>query len=417
MYYFANLAEAEADLEQFLPSRLNRYAYTTEYVQQFMDFVGNPQDIPKAIHIAGTSGKTSTAYYAAALLGQSGKKVGLLVSPHVELLNERVQINLEPLEERTFCDELAIFLDVVEGSGIVLTHAELLYSFAYWEFARQGVDYIVVEVGMGGTYDATNTISRPDKICAIADVGADHINVLGDNLTQITEHKAGIINTQNNVFCHRQNLEVMAVIRSVCDQRHANLYVLDTNIDLDLHFLPLFQRRNFSLAANVVEFAIRRDNDSRLSKAQLLVAAKTIIPSRMEIHRVGNKTVVTDGAHNVQKIHALRESVQDYFPGKSIAVMTAFMGGRGRKIEELTAELAALKPSHVIVTPLLSEEGRPARIAPEEVTAAFALAGIEATMILDQAEAYNTLLRCPEEVLLITGSLHLPTQLHKAIQR
>lgn len=417
MYYFANLAEAEADLEQFLPSRLNRYAYTTEYVQQFMDFVGNPQDIPKAVHIAGTSGKTSTAYYTAAILQQVGKKVGLLVSPHVELLNERVQINLEPLDERTFCDELAIFLDLAAKSGIVLTHAELLYSFAYWEFARQEVDYIVVEVGMGGTYDATNIISRPDKICAITDIGIDHINVLGDSLAQISEHKAGVIHSQNTVFCHPQGSEVMSVISSACQQRHAKLNVLDGSTDLDLHFLPLFQRRNFSLAAKVAEFAMMRDDGSRLSKAQLLAAANTRIPSRMEIHKVGDKTVVIDGAHNTQKVHALCESIQDYFPGKPIAVMTAFMGGRGRKIEELTAELAALRPSRVIVTPLLSEEGHPARVAPEEVVAAFALAGIKATMILDQAEAYDALLGCPEEVLLITGSLHLPAQLRRAMQR
>src|SRR5690349_5945116 len=112
MQTIRSLAEADLVLEQFWPRNMARHAYTTEHIERFMDYLGKPQDKPRSVHIAGTSGKTSTAYYTAALLQQAGKKVGLLTSPHIESLNERVQINLTPLPEAEFCSELTAFLNL-----------------------------------------------------------------------------------------------------------------------------------------------------------------------------------------------------------------------------------------------------------------------------------------------------------------
>src|SRR6266540_471564 len=117
MYVFSKLIEAEKALEQFIPAQLPRPAYTLEHVAAFMEYAGNPQDKVKAIHLAGTA----------------GKKVGLLTSPHVETITERVQVNLEPLSEKLFCQELADFMNLVEASQIQLSYAEILYAFAFWE--------------------------------------------------------------------------------------------------------------------------------------------------------------------------------------------------------------------------------------------------------------------------------------------
>src|SRR5690349_16238782 len=160
MYHFSNLAEAEKALEAFLPSRLPRPAYTLDHILQFMDFIGNPQELPQVIHVAGTSGKTSTAYYAAALLKGAHKRAGILVLPHVMSITERVQIDLKPLDDAVFCSELAVFLSLIDKSGLKLSYAEILYAFAYWEFARQKVEYVVVETGLGGLLDATNVVEN-----------------------------------------------------------------------------------------------------------------------------------------------------------------------------------------------------------------------------------------------------------------
>ena len=115
-------AAANEVLRRYWPDKLSRRAYTLDQMVQLMDYLGNPQDKLKVIHVAGTSGKTSTAYYAAALLKAAGKKAGLTVSPHVDEINERVQIDLTPLSEATFCRQLNMFLELVQKSGLTPTY-------------------------------------------------------------------------------------------------------------------------------------------------------------------------------------------------------------------------------------------------------------------------------------------------------
>lgn len=411
------LHEAEAVLEPYIPSRLKRFAYTTEHMQHFMEYIGNPQNVPSAIHIAGTSGKTSTAHYTAALLQQSGKKVGLLTSPHMESINERVQINRRPLPEKEFCSELSVFLDLVKKSGITLTYAEILYAFAYWEFARQHVDYIVVEVGMGGLLDATNVISRHDKVCILTDIGLDHTNVLGGTIEEITRHKAGIIGLHNTVFCYRQGRAVMGEIQKTCHQKQADLHIAGNSSPGNFPFLPIFQRRNVALATETVQFVLSRDGSGRLNTQQQLEAAHSYIPGRMEIVPFGGKTIVFDGAHNTQKLQALKSSVQDYFPDTDIAVLFAVTGGRGRILEEMMTAFAAL-PSHLIVTSIQQTGHHAASIEPQLVADIARRIGVpDVECIPDQLKACKALLARPEPVLLCTGSVYLIGQVRRRIMQ
>src|SRR5262245_11235196 len=125
-------AEANEVLRGFWPDQLTRpNTYTLDAIISLMDYLGNPQDKLKTVHIAGTSGKSSTAYYAAALLKAAGKKVGLTVSPHVDEINERVQINGTPLSETEFCSELTVFLELIKKSGLQPSYFELVVAFAF----------------------------------------------------------------------------------------------------------------------------------------------------------------------------------------------------------------------------------------------------------------------------------------------
>jgi len=410
MYHITNFVEAEKALEPFWPPRMKqqRVAYVLDHVVAFLDYIGNPQDTVQAIHIAGTSGKTSTAYYAAALLTAAGKKVGLLTSPHIEQLNERVQINLQPLPEKQFCAELSIFMDSVKASKEMLTYAEILYAFAFWEFARQGVDCIVVEVGLGGLLDATNVISRSDKICVITDIGLDHTNVLGNTIAEIAAQKAGIIKLHNTVVCYRQNPVVLQVIEQACRQKKAGLQVISDPSEQEpqssFQFLPLFQQRNFTLALAAANMLFEQNSGKPLSAKQILAAAQTYIPGRMEVRKIDGKTVILDGAHNAQKLEALRKSVASGYPGQPVALLVAITARR-----ELAALLAEIAPFHAH---LIATEGPRSDThewhSASDIAAAARHAGIQSVEVIpDYTLAYQALIKRSEPILLATGSLYL----------
>lgn len=398
-----SLQEAELALEPFRPAALKRPAYTTEYVERFLAFIGDPQNKPRAIHVAGTSGKTSTAYYAAALLRQAGKRVGLLTSPHIERLTERIRIDMEELSEEEYCSELTIFMQLLHESGIVLTHAEILYSFGYWEFARQRVEYIVIEVGMGGLLDATNVIGRKDKVAVITDIGMDHTNVLGSTIGEIAAHKAGIIRLHNAVFCHPQDPAAIRVIREACRQQQADLYIVEQDYRTPVA-LALFQQRNFSLALEAVCFVLEYVGGPELTDKQIGAAAAVYIPGRMECIEWHGKTIILDGAHNPQKLHALCESVAAHYPGEPVAMLAAFLEGRGRDTTQMVNALAPYA-SHLIATTL--PPGMAQHVSSDPVALAAVYTGDSVVAIPDRSLAFNVLLARPEQVLVITGSTYL----------
>lgn len=375
-----------------------------------MKFLGDPQDTLKVIHIAGTSGKTSTAYYAAALLGQAGAKVGLTVSPHVDEINERVQINMVPLPEAEFCALLGDFLDRVERSGIDPSYFELMVAFAYDTFVKQGVDYAVVEVGLGGLLDGTNVVTRADKVSVITDIGLDHVEILGETLGEIAAQKAGIIQPHNQVFMYRQAEEVMRPVEARAAEQHATLQVVapDTVSALGLVLLPPFQRRNFGLAERAAEYALGRDKHPPLTQQQLQTAAQTYIPARMEVVMVAGKTVIIDGSHNSQKITQLLAGIRERFPGRPIAALTAFVNGRDSRWQEaldvLLPEVSVLIATSFATAqdvPKVSVD--PARIADYCVTAGLR----DCTVYPDAPAAFRQLLGLPADVLLVVGSFYL----------
>ncbi|HLZ15369.1 MAG TPA: Mur ligase family protein [Candidatus Saccharimonadales bacterium] len=407
----STFAEANAALQAYWPTNIStRAVYSLDYMFDLMEYIGNPQDKLKVVHVAGTSGKTSTTYYIAALLHAAGKKVGHTVSPHVDEVNERVQINLVPLPEAEFCSELAAFLSLVKKSKIQTTYFEVLVAFMYWEFARQGVDYAVVEVGLGGLLDGTNVVKREDKVCVITDIGMDHMKYLGNTIGEIAAQKAGIIQLHNKVFCYRQGREVMAAFESRAAQKQADLQVLEpAPVDTSLRFLPLFQQRNFGLSLEVAQYVLDRDGVPPLSDEAVVQAAHTYIPGRMEtIALPDGKTLVLDGAHNKQKLEALAHSMKARYGRTPIAALVSFVAGREDRVEPGVQVLAGLT-DHIIITTYAASQDTPhASVDPQEIADACAQAGFTRYEIIpDLRAAYAALLQRPEEVLLITGSFYM----------
>lgn len=414
-----NFSDVHTILKKYVPSaRSMRRAYTLERITQLMEALGNPQENYRVIHVAGTSGKTSTCYYIAALLGQTGKKIGMTVSPHIDEVNERLQINLTPLPEKQYCQALNEFISILNKLSIKPTYFELLVAFAYWEFARQKVDYAVVEVGLGGLLDGTNVVNRSDKVCVITDIGLDHTNFLGTNTTAITAQKTGIIKKGNAVFSYAQPDKVMDVLRKRSDKYQAKLYEIKpqtTKITVDL---PLFQQRNWQLAKEAADYVVERDGLPRLTYLQLEISTKTLIPARMEVIKISGKTLIMDGSHNDQKMKVLVGSIEASFPSQKAAILISLVAGRNRPPRKVFKQLSKIASSVILTSFSMEQDLHQFPIKPEKLADVCAGLGIEKIIVIQNpVMAFDELLKQPEPLLLVTGSFYLLNHIRPLISR
>jgi dihydrofolate synthase/folylpolyglutamate synthase len=288
------------------------------------------------------------------------------------------------------------------------SYFELLVAFAYWLFEKQHLDYVVVEVGLGGLIDGTNVINRDDKICVITDIGYDHTEILGNTLTEIATQKAGIIHAHNEVFMHIQPEEVINTIRSVAKSKEATLTVItDTTPLLRAHplflALPDFQKRNFSLA-----YAATALLTGPLSPEALNQALETVVPARMETVQWNNKTLIMDGSHNEQKLAALVQAVHEKYKEKDTTLLVAF---GENKFDHLEANLKLLRTisSHITITTFENNQDQLRKaINPLEIMSHAKQAGFQSiTIEANAAKALNMLALTPESVVIITGSFYL----------
>lgn len=414
------IAQAEAALQPYVPlvAQLTGKDTTLERIQPLMAMLGNPQNKTRIIHVAGTSGKTSTCYYLAAMLKASGKKVGLTVSPHVDSITERVQINGQPISESEFCQLLEEFLELIKDAEQPPSYFELLYAFALWVFDRHAVDYAVIETGMGGLHDATNVASRADKACVITDIGFDHMHVLGNTLPEIAAQKIGIVHTANPVLMYRQSDEIMQVIEAYVKAKHATLITttedyLRSQQSLLLDDLPEYQQRNWLLAKYVYDYVANRDKLDNLTSKLLQETLLIQVPARMDIQTWHNKTIVMDGAHNQQKMSAFIGSFQRQFPGTKPAILIALK--QGKEYQQVAPLLAGLG-SRIIITTFDTSQDLPA-VSMNITLLADAFRAANPSLVIhtiaDQQLALEALLQSPEEVCIITGSFYLLSQIRR----
>ncbi len=402
-----NLTEATTILRSYAnrdPKAIGKN-FTLERVYPLMKAAGNPQDRLQVVHIAGTSGKTSTAYFMAALLKASGKKIGKTVSPHVDKVTERIQINGVPLAEDVFCRELGEFIEIVEQAGQQPSYFELLYAFSLWVFDRQQVDYAVLETGLGGLYDATNVTERPDKVCIITDIGLDHMSILGNTLTKIAAQKIGIVHEHNAVFMYEQVEEVMKVVRNWTKKKQATVHLVKEQAAENSKIAD-YQQRNWYLAYNVYQHLEKRDNLKHLTRQVLQKTREVLVPGRMDIRQLQGKTLVMDGAHNRQKMTAFITSFQRLHPGVKPAVL---LGLKRTKDHEDIAPVLVPFASRIIITSFdTTQDSKIRSTDPEIVGASLREAGAQQIEVVpDQNEAVKALLNSPDEVCVVTGSFYL----------
>ncbi len=329
-----------------------------------LDRLGNPHQAYPAIHIAGTKGKGSTAAFIDSILRTAGYRTGQYTSPHLHTFRERMRVAgvMIPREAlAALVDEIAPHVEAVEG----VTWFEIVTALAFLHFARSAIDVGVVEVGLGGRFDATNVLTP--LVSAITSLSLDHTTWLGDTLDKIAFEKAGIIKPGVPVVSARQRPEAAAVIERIAAERGAPLIVVEKDVAIErlsstldgqefkldtetrrnatfrIHLAGRHQVENAALAIAAIDRAEGFSIDNETIQTAL---ERTRWPGRFEVV-CQNPPLIIDGAHNVDSAQKLAAALKEYFPGRR---WTLVFGSSSDK--DIGGMLDALLPlaERVIVT-------------------------------------------------------------------
>ncbi len=384
----------------------NAANYDLRRVEELLAWLGNPHRAARSVHIAGTNGKGSTAAMVASALTVSGYITGLYTSPHLHTWRERVRVNGELITEEEFTalvERLKPEVEAVNQKATYgrLTTFEILTTLAYAHFALKRADFQVLEVGLGGKFDATNVIQP--EVCLITSVSFDHTEVLGNSLAEIAAEKVGIIKPGSIVVTSPQPSEAAQVIEEACLACGAELVRVGSDVtwqslsadfnrqifrvrgrlgsyELSIPFLGRHQLDNAATAVATLEVLAEKGfSISRDSIAQGL--ARVSWPGRLQILS-RHPLLVVDGAHNPDSAQKLRQSLEQYFEfDRAILVIGA---SDDKDVAGIVSELAPLF-DRVIVT----RTCHPRAMAPPPIVAEFRRHGIEAQVAETISEALS----------------------------
>ena len=332
-----------------------------ERISKLLEAIGNPQDKVKTIHIAGTNGKGSTSTHLANILTSAGYKTGLYTSPYVLSFCERIQIDGNNIPK----DDLARTVTRVKSEieklneqGII-TEFEALTATAFLYFYESGCDYAVIEVGLGGRFDATNVIKKPEAV-VITSISLDHIAILGDTIEKIAFEKCGIIKENTTVITSsNQHNDALKVIKETCESKNCKLIIsdphkteiLDDSIlgtlfayDENVYKTRLTGNHQIENTVNAIEGAkVIGINE----KAIVQGIENTRMIARMEIMST-NPLVIRDGGHNEGCAEALYNFLVKY-DVKNINMLIGLMADKD--VDGYVSKIAPLCKSVITVTP------------------------------------------------------------------
>ena len=374
--------------------------------------LGNPEADFRAIHIAGTNGKGSTAVMTASILEEAGFTVGLYTSPHLEDECERVQIwdGTHHMIEQDRFNELKDRARAVEENATVF---EIYTAAAYLYFAEMKPDYVVLETGLGGRLDSTNTLEKP-LVTVITQVGLDHTAELGSTIFKIAHEKAGIIKPGVPVVSQTPDLNVRNVFRRTAAEKGSEFIDVSAMYDkyrgMELSMKGEHQIRNAATAAEAIRAAGIEVSD----EAVAIGLANAYLPGRFEILNGesaggGEPFFIIDGAHNPDAIGALTETLAAFAREhkiKRIFVIFGCMKDKNytRMIQLLTGNMRGCTYATAAVDYGRAED-------PERLGEIFAACGKRCIVCDSAAEAYEISKDGNYECVLVTGSIYLAGEL------
>ncbi len=349
---------------------LHRVKPGLERIENLLKLLGNPEKKTPCIIIAGTNGKGSVAVSIASVMQAEGYRTGLYTSPHLVRISERIRINGEEIPP----DDL--FGSIMEIKGISShlpeepSYFEVLTASAFLYFARKRTDFSVLEVGMGGRWDATNVVTPLTSV--ITNVSKDHTEFLGETIREIASEKAGVIKRGVPVVTGAKG-EALEVIEAVATRESAHISVMGRDFEVrgesteDFSYLGslwnldhlrfnlpgLYQLENASLAIAAIE-SICRFHGIRVEEKSLRKGlSETTWEGRLEIIR-GNPPLVLDGAHNPGAACALRKSLESLFPATRFVFLIGMLSDKDHG--EYIGEISPIA-EEIVLTNVPSERG------------------------------------------------------------
>jgi dihydrofolate synthase / folylpolyglutamate synthase len=418
------------------PTQAAAAKFNVENITVLLERLGRPHRAYCSVHIAGTNGKGSTAAFLEAILREAGFRTGLNTSPHLERINERIKIAGKEISDELFADILTRILATIEellAEGKLKAHPtyfECVTALAFEAFARERVEFAIVEVGLGGRLDATNILIP--VLSVITRIDFDHENFLGHSLREIAGEKAGILKPCVPAVFAPQQAEVAEILRTRAEELHCP--VVETG-----EAFPVIREEleNGCVRAEVEERASRRRLEIapqlagrfQLQNALNAVAAARLLQERE--YRISDANIVRgiavarwpgrlerlqtrpdvylDGAHNPGAARELAGFMEENFSGRRVYLIYAAM--RDKAVDEVTGLLFPYA-TEVIFT----EAQTPRAISAAQLEA---LAGHHAarhSVVPDAEKAMEAAIAKakPEDVILITGSLYLVGQVRQA---
>ncbi len=421
----------QVNYERRPPKRQQRGAFTLARMHKLLKDLDHPEHSFKCVHIGGTKGKGSTVAMLANMLSNNGMKVGAYTSPHVVDIRERITVNDHMIHKPDFSRLIARVADISRRYEAVdrPTFFEILTAVAFLYFAEQKVDIAVLEVGLGGRFDATNVV-KPE-VCGMVNISLDHMAQLGDTVEQIAEEKAGIFKHDVPVVSSQQPTSVKKVLRKAAEKVGAKLLFAGDEIRFSYRFeasrggpqaricvttptshfdhllVPLVgehQAVNCGVALGILDQLKNRgfELDDEKSIAGL---PKVRLQGRMEM-LCDEPRVLGDGAHNAASIEALMRAIGQNVPYDSMVVI--FGCCSDKDIDGMLRQIQ-LGADKVIFTPIKS----PRSSDPADLAARFAeVSGRMAQVSRSLEEALEIAEKAVtrEDLICITGSFYLVSQ-------
>ena len=383
-----------------------------ERMRKLTTALGMPQHRFASIHVVGTNGKSSVARMTAALLEAHGVSAGASVSPHSERWSQRTLVHGEEVAPEAWAKAVEQVAQAAEGVNRTLEEGEAVTQFeaataaSFVALANARVQAAVIEAGLGGRLDATNTM--PSKVAVLTSIGLDHTEWLGETEAEIAAEKLAVLRDHTTLVLGQVSDEVRALAEETAGARSAKLIEapVDPGPEVRLRAPGEFQRRNFALSCAAAEAFLGRLDRDRVAE----VAASVTVPGRLELVAERPPTFL-DAAHNSAGAAALARSLPDVVGGRRVIACLAILADK-----DAPAMVAALAPAleRVVCTEIpaaaLEGHGRPgARSRPAaELLAACEAAGLvaEAEPNFERALRRATALASepPEGAVLVAGS-------------
>lgn len=397
-------------------------------IERLCELLGNPEKDLKIIHVAGTNGKGSTVTFISSILRSCGYKVGIYTSPYLERFTDRIKINDDEISQEDFAalvTRIKPLADKMTEEGLDhLTEFEIITACALEYYKEKKVDFAVLEVGLGGRFDATNVVNP--ILSVITTINYDHMEILGDTLSKIAYEKAGIIKPGKPVVLYPQVNEALFVLLDIASNRKSKVYPVssmkytiksDTTDgitfdctgfnkyeNLKIKLLGGHQVLNAMTAIKSIE--VMQSLGYKISSDAIYSGLYNAVwPGRFEILNT-DPYIVLDGGHNIQGVGSLVKSVKKYFKGKKINIVCGML--KDKKYNEMVDELLTISSNFITVRP-----DSPRALSAEDLKSIFEkhdngseVAVKDAPTIKDAVEM-GLKLNGKDEVLVFCGSLYM----------